>query len=280
MTSPIAIGTRVRTNLYGRGYGTVFAIHGEQAPETVQTIGGIIAMGGRATFDIVFDCGSMSKQLPECILRGVQWRVLDETIDAAVIAAAVAFAEAESARRTTQATVAKQRFADETNRLRADPRFTRLIQGDDASSGKLAAKNVRLQLHDAFPETKFSVRVRDHGSIDIAWTDGPTTAQVKLIATAHEGGRFDGMADIYEHKATPWTRVFGGSEYIFLARTASDRLLTTSIAAVFADNAGNFIGSGITATAADYRRLFSVTIPGLDCSLELEIRKAAATTTG
>lgn len=105
---PIVIGTRIHTNLYARGYGTVFAIHGEQAPASVRSIAGVIATGGRAAFDIVFDCGSFSKQLPECILRGVQWRVLDETVTAPTIAAAIAFAAAEQIRLKAEAAAAKQ----------------------------------------------------------------------------------------------------------------------------------------------------------------------------
>ena len=204
----------------------------------------------------------------------MQWRVLDETVDALTIAAAIEFATAEQVRLTAEAAAAKQRFTDEIDRLRADHRFGALLQGDDTSSGRLAAKNLRLQLSATFPETRFSVRVRSHGSVDITWTDGPTTGQVKPIAAAYEGGRFDGMEDIYRHRATPWTKVFGGSEYVFTARHTSDSLLETAIAAVFAHYAGNFSGSGITATAADYRagRLLNVTIPGLDDSLELAVR--------
>lgn len=90
------------------------------------------------------------------------------------------------------------------------------------------------------------------------------------------------MEDIYRHRATPWTKVFGGSEYILTSRHTSDSLLETAIAAVFASYAGNFSGGGITATAADYRagRLFNVTIPGLDESLELAVRASASEITG
>ena len=212
----------------------------------------------------------------------MQWRVLDETVDAPTIAAAIEFATAEQVRLTAETASAKQRFTDEIDRFRTDHRIGALLQGDDTSSGKLAAKNIRLQLRETFPETRFCVRVRSHGSIDITWSDGPTTGQIRPIAAAYEGGHFDGMEDIYRHRATPWTKVFGGSEYIFTARHTSDSLLETAIAAVFAHYVGNFRGSGITATAADYRagKLFNITIPGLDDSLELAVRARASEIAG
>ena len=193
----IALGTRVYTRLYNRGYGTVFAIDGEQAPGSVGTIGGVVAFGGRATFDIVFDCGSYSKALPECILRGAQWEVLADVVDAGTIAAAIVYADAEQARARADADEAKAAYAAEVDRLHSDPCFATLLQGDDTASGKLAAKNIRLQLRAAFPGTKFSVRNRDYGSIDVSWSDGPTNAQVSAITAAYQAGRFDGMEDIY-----------------------------------------------------------------------------------
>jgi hypothetical protein len=64
----IVIGTRVHTRLYNGGYGTVIAIEGEQPPASVGTIGSVVAFDGRATFDVVFDCGSCLPVLPGLIL--------------------------------------------------------------------------------------------------------------------------------------------------------------------------------------------------------------------
>ena len=278
----IVIGTRVYTRLYNRGYGTVFAIDGEQAPGSVGTIGGVVAFGGRATFDIVFDCGSYSKALPECILRGAQWEVLADVVDAGTIAAAIVYADAEQARARSDADEAKVAYAAEVDRLRSDPRFATLLQGDDTGSGKLAAKNIRLQLRAAFPGIKFSVRNRDYASIDVSWSDGPTNAQVTAVTAAYQAGRFDGMEDIYQSATLPWNIVFGGAKYVFTSRETSPALIERAIATVFEQYAGNFADSGIVATADDYRagKLFAVTIPLLGDRLETAVRSAASELVG
>lgn len=279
---PVTIGTRVRTGLYNRGLGTVFAIHGDQAPKTVGSVCGIVRTGGRATFDIVFDQGSRSMQLPETILHGVQWEILDETVDSDAIATALARADAREAEQRTAKADADARFAAEVDRLRADETLVALVQGDDTGSGKLAAKNIRIQLRIAFPGIKFGVRVSGHGAIDVEWTDGPTSAAVKAITEPYRAGHFDGMEDIYRSSVSPWNRVFGGAQYVFPKRNTSDALIARAIEAVFETYSGNFAGSGIAATAGDYRagRLFAVSIPLLGDNLETAIRERASTLAG
>ena len=61
------------------------------------------------------------------------------------------------------------------------------------------AKLVRAALKKQFPTIKFSVRSDRYAggaSIDVRWTDGPTTAQVDPIIKAYEGGDFDGSIDM------------------------------------------------------------------------------------
>ena len=72
-----------------------------------------------------------------------------------------------------------------------------LSHGSGSVSSKLAAKNIRVQLRGNYPRVKFSVRVSYHGSIDINWTDGPTSKQVKAIADTYRAGQYDGMDNIY-----------------------------------------------------------------------------------
>jgi conjugative element/phage-associated large polyvalent protein len=60
------------------------------------------------------------------------------------------------------------------------------------------AKLVRGALKRAFPGVKFSVRSETYSmgaSIDVEWTDGPSTAEVNPVARAFAGKRFDGMID-------------------------------------------------------------------------------------
>lgn len=61
------------------------------------------------------------------------------------------------------------------------------------------AKLVRKALKDAFPGVKFSVRSSVYSggaSIDVGWTDGPTSKEVEAVAKQYQGGDFDGMIDM------------------------------------------------------------------------------------
>jgi len=201
---PIVVGTRVSTRLYNRGEGFVTAIHGEQQPGTVRSFGGVVGMmGGRAEFDIVFLSGSFSRRLPECILRGVQWRILDRPGSEAEIATTIANAEAVQARLAAEVTAADVAHEAELARLRAVPEHAALRQGDERHGGKLAAANIRVELRRAFPGVKFSVRVPHHGSVYVRWTSGPTRQEVEAIANRYQGGHFDGMEDIYRSARSP-----------------------------------------------------------------------------
>ena len=61
------------------------------------------------------------------------------------------------------------------------------------------AKLARAALKCAFPGVKFSVRSKTYSggaSIDVGWTDGPTTKMVEAVAKQFQGGDFDGMIDL------------------------------------------------------------------------------------
>lgn len=58
------------------------------------------------------------------------------------------------------------------------------------------AKLIRGELKRAFPSTKFSVRTERHGTINIHWTDGPSTSRVDAITCCFSGKSFDGMIDM------------------------------------------------------------------------------------
>lgn len=65
-----------------------------------------------------------------------------------------------------------------------------------------AAKMIRRELKENFPNTKFRVR-SDSASmmtaVRIFWTDGPTIRDVDSIVGKFEYGHFDGMTDSYEY---------------------------------------------------------------------------------
>lgn len=215
----IVVGTRVRCALHYCGEGIVVGIHGDQRPETVRTfLGGAGVSGGRATFDVVYLNGSRSERVPEAIVRGIQWTVLDEVADADEIARAVAFAAEAKARKEAEKAAEDAAHAAELARLRAAPEFAHLAQGDDRYGGKLAAANIRTDLKRAFPGVRFSVRTPHHGSVYVRWTGGPTAAAVSERIGRYQGGRFNGMEDCYEHGRSAWCEVFGGADYVSTTR--------------------------------------------------------------
>jgi len=70
------------------------------------------------------------------------------------------------------------------------------------SEAAQAAKLIRAELKNAFPNIKFSVRsdyFSGGSSVDIRWTDGPKTDEVEAITRKYQYGHFNGMEDIYEY---------------------------------------------------------------------------------
>ena len=94
------------------------------------------------------------------------------------------------------------------------------------------AKMIRKELKHYFPATKFSVRGNKYSggsSINIYWTDGPTSNEVDAITKRFEGASFDGMTDcknyhtsfvILEGTELP-VEVSFGADYVFTRRELS-----------------------------------------------------------
>lgn len=89
------------------------------------------------------------------------------------------------------------------------------------------AKAIRAALKQAFPMTKFYVHSKSYSggsSIDVSWTDGPTTGQVNPILKSFERCGFDGMQDLKTY--LPPTEFKGelvtwGVDYVFGQRSES-----------------------------------------------------------
>ena len=276
-TQTLVIGTRVYCALHYCGAGIVYAIHGEQRPDTVRTfMGGAGVSGGSARVDVVFANGHQARAVPEAIVRGIQWRISDEVASADEIAAALAHAACVQAQKRAAEDAARAAYAAEVARLQGAPEFAHLAQGDDRYSGRLAASNVRTELRRAFPGVKFSVRKSRHGTVNVRWTDGPTAAEVQDIASKYKRGHFNGMEDIYEDERPAWCEVFGGAEYVFCERDESDALITQAIEQVCTEYAGNLDGME-RPTVEAYRagRFFYTYMPGLNDDLQALIRRAA-----
>lgn len=243
-TAKVEIGTRVNCALWYCGTGTVYGIVGEQSPETVRSFMGVGAMGGSAEFEIVFDNGSKSTT-SECIVRGIQWQIYDEVVDAEFIEKALKYADQRADEKAMEESLERLAYAEALGALRSDPQYKGLEQGADGS-GKLAAKNIRTQLKAAFKGVKFSVRKAHYGTLYINWTDGPTKEEVEAITARYKTGSFDSMQDLASINRTPWSETFGGSEYVFVSREYSDEAISKALAQVEITYADELDGRPLT----------------------------------
>lgn len=274
----IVIGTRIYTGLYNRGMGTIYAIHGEQSPESVRSLGGgIITSGGKAEFDIVFDDGGMTSRLPECILLGVQWHIHAEVATSEEIAAALANAACVAASAKAAEQLKKEAFAREVERLKVAPEYAHLKQIDKDTNGrKLAVMNIRAELKRQFKGIKFSVR-SDYNSVRIGWVDGVTEKQVEDIAHQYKDGHFNGMEDIYEYSRSPFTEVFGAMSYISTYRETSPEFVQKAIDALFEEYPSNF-SDVEKPTAHDFKKgaTYQIYIDGFCETLQTLIHRKLA----
>lgn len=95
------------------------------------------------------------------------------------------------------------------------------------------AKLIRDALKGAFPGVKFGVRSHVYAggaSINVSWTDGPTTEAVDQAVRRYNGATFDGMQDLKEYlpptlvsfnKGEP-VEVHFGADFIFTRREISE----------------------------------------------------------
>jgi hypothetical protein len=105
------------------------------------------------------------------------------------------------------------------------------------------AKLIRAALKESFPSVKFSVRSKSYSggsSINIGWTDGPTSAQVDAVADQFEGGYFDGMID---YKGSVYHKLDGEpvhfcADFVFCNQRLSDELIARGIAVVVKEYGG------------------------------------------
>jgi len=233
----LEVGTRVHSILYGGRDGIVFKIRGDQNPESIRSLGnGCVVTGGSASFDIVFAKGTISRGIPESIIRGVQWRISDgELANEDEIQHALAYAELES-RRKEKSDKEEAQAKEECRKafLSAHPELTP-VDPEKYDSLTKGSKNLRRELKDAFPETKFSVRSSSFSGgddINVNWTDGPTTEEVEKISGKYQQGNFNGMEDIYEYSGSVWPNVFGGAKYVMTSRSSSNEAYLQAVAEV------------------------------------------------
>lgn len=93
----------------------------------------------------------------------------------------------------------------------------------------LATKNIRIELKELFPKTKFSIKsscFSGGDDINVSWVDGPTVEEVNKIINKYEEGHFNGMEDIYEYKEDrSFNNEYGGVKYVFSRRRYTSKFI-------------------------------------------------------
>lgn len=214
----IEVGRKVYTGLYGRGTGVIYEVIGEPAPQTVRQLGGIMSTGGRCEVNIAFEYGGRSLRLPECVLMGVQWKLLDQVAGpeevAAVLGKALAYEAAEKAKKDE----AEARFkAAQAAALEAGKKMGLIPEAEFRAAGKrgsAAASNLRAELKAA--GFKCGVKQDGYSAINVVAPAGADMERVKAICSKYKAGSFDGMSDCYDYDPCPWGSVFGDVQYVFV----------------------------------------------------------------
>jgi hypothetical protein len=237
---PIRIGQRVHSTLSGGRDGVISNISGEQSPESCHTVSdGVGVTGGHAHMDIVWNDGTVSKHLPESLLRcSVQWKLHDTYASPEEVKQWLDFFDAQEIARAKGKAERERKVATESEQLILVNPFL-LREANEPNPFARAVKNVRLVLKQQFSGVKFSVRMENGSTINITWTDGPTSEQVQSVVRPFEAGSYNGMADIYDHYKTPWNTLFGSADYIFTRRQVSAEITQLAIDTVWQVIPGN-----------------------------------------
>jgi len=88
----------------------------------------------------------------------------------------------------------------------------------------LTAKKIKERLTTLYPRVKFSVTSDTFSmgnSVDIRWTDGPTSDAVNAITKQYQYGNFDGMTDSYDYTGIDTALGCDGAKYVHCHRRTS-----------------------------------------------------------
>lgn len=161
--------------------------------------------------------------------RTIYLRAIERSVSLGQYVEAVKKAKANPDRRGKRFTDnVKEEKAKARARLFADlPRafpFLQPVEGSGKSAHAMGAKNLKTHLGRRYRGVKFSVTSSTFtggDAINISWTDGPLTADVKTIAGKYEEGSFNGMDDRYTYNGSIFPKVFGGAKYVMCQRDSS-----------------------------------------------------------
>lgn len=228
------VGQKVHCMLYGGSDGVVCAINGEQRPDTIQSIAGIMTTGGNASMDVVFYDGGLSRGVPESIIRGVQWYIYP------VIVTKSAIYDLMQNHNVTKAAKAEAKEREQLEReqqrqaLPSEYPYLTLLSDSGKSSHATGAANLKRHLAHEFPGVKFSVKSDSFSggdAIRVSWVDGPRIGEVDAIADMYQESDFDGMTDCSTFRHSVFTAVFGGAKYVTCSRSESVELTIRALAA-------------------------------------------------
>jgi hypothetical protein len=266
--SQLLVGQHVYSGLYGGKYGCITVIHGEQRPQSCESIGrGVGVTGGNATIDIVWLNGQESLGIPESLLRrSVQWNTYASVASPEELAEALVFLAFEKRNRAAIGHAEQSAFERECIRLKGLDETRELVTAEvNSCSFKRAVVNIRKLLKKAWPKVKFSVRQSYYGSVHISWQDGPTVTQVDDKLVPFRGGHFDGMEDIYRHEVTAWNQLYGSADYINTSRSESESVLQKGIDTLWEAIPGNLADMSKPSVSDISVYGYHQKVPHLDC---------------
>jgi hypothetical protein len=99
------------------------------------------------------------------------------------------------------------------------PYLTPLTDPNDKKN--ITMDNIRAMLKNEFPGIKFSVVHPHYGTVNIRWTDGPTTEQVSKLEKLFQDHHSDETGDYWDYKGGNFNDLFGGMSFVFCNRDMS-----------------------------------------------------------
>jgi len=218
---------------------------------------------------VIFQSGEAVKVL-DSVIKG-SWLLQEGIATAAEVSLLTQRSEIIRQEKEGQAAREKAFFEKTVEELKQkdDLAFLVRTQGDDTTSGKTVAVNIRLELKRAFPATKFSVRRPHYGVVNVSWKDGPTIQKVEDLLGRYETGRFDSMQDLPSTEVGPFNVVFGGTRYLFTERQHSDALIEKALDRLYARFPSN-LKEISRPRAIDYNTgaLFSIQVQGFSMTFQ------------
>lgn len=159
---------------------------------------------------------------------GCRFFVIPGLADAEEIAGLLANAAIVAAKASAEEEAERVATVLEIERLKVEYAYL-----EEGSGPAVAAKNLRKILKREFPGVKFSVtisRFSGGNSMDVRWTDGPTSDAVGKFSELFSAGSFDGQDDCYTYSRASFAELFGSAKYIHTSRDYSDTLVSKAIA--------------------------------------------------